>query len=97
MSGGDDRRVMLWQFGQALLNHGKPDAMKAVHQSNIFCLGITSDNQKIYSGGNDDIVSKLFQLIIEGSFPTTVLIINYKKLLFIYLMFIVQKIYNWRT
>ncbi|CAG4957437.1 unnamed protein product [Colias eurytheme] len=56
VSGGDDRRVMLWQFGQAILDYGKPEAMKAVHQSNIFCLGITSDNQKIYSGGNDDVV-----------------------------------------
>ncbi|CAH4036891.1 DDB1- and CUL4-associated factor 5 isoform X1 [Pieris brassicae] len=56
VSGGDDRRVMLWQFGQTLLHYGKPEAMKALHQSNIFCLGITSDNQKIYSGGNDDIV-----------------------------------------
>ncbi|CAH0594333.1 unnamed protein product [Chrysodeixis includens] len=54
--GGDDRRVMLWQFGQAILDRGKPEAMKAAHQSNIFCLGITNDNQKIYSGGNDDIV-----------------------------------------
>ncbi|XP_059053238.1 uncharacterized protein LOC131847638 isoform X2 [Achroia grisella] len=56
VSGGDDRRIMLWQFGQAILNRGKPEAMKAMHQSNIFCLGITSDSQKIYSGGNDDIV-----------------------------------------
>ncbi|VVC90567.1 unnamed protein product, partial [Leptidea sinapis] len=56
VSGGDDRRVMLWQFGQAVMNHGKPEPMKVLHQSNIFCLGITSDNQKIYSGGNDDIV-----------------------------------------
>ncbi|CAB3245620.1 unnamed protein product [Arctia plantaginis] len=56
VSGGDDRRVMLWQFGQAILDHGKPETMKSVHQSNIFCLGITSDNQRIYSGGNDDIV-----------------------------------------
>ncbi|XP_063831264.1 DDB1- and CUL4-associated factor 5 isoform X1 [Ostrinia nubilalis] len=56
VSGGDDRRVMLWKFGQALLDHGKPEAMKAGHQSNIFCLDITSDNQKIYSGGNDDVV-----------------------------------------
>ncbi|XP_068618967.1 uncharacterized protein [Battus philenor] len=56
VSGGDDRRVMLWQFGQAILDHGKPEPMKAVHQSNIFCLGITNDHQKIYSGGNDDIV-----------------------------------------
>ncbi|XP_060805349.1 DDB1- and CUL4-associated factor 5 [Amyelois transitella] len=56
VSGGDDRRVMLWQFGQAMLNCSKPEPMKALHQSNIFCLGITSDSQKIYSGGNDDIV-----------------------------------------
>ncbi|XP_026314995.1 DDB1- and CUL4-associated factor 5 isoform X2 [Hyposmocoma kahamanoa] len=56
VSGGDDRRVMLWHFGQAILDHGKPEVMKALHQSNIFCLGITNDNQKIYSGGNDDIV-----------------------------------------
>uniref|UniRef100_A0A2A4JBV0 Uncharacterized protein n=1 Tax=Heliothis virescens TaxID=7102 RepID=A0A2A4JBV0_HELVI len=56
VSGGDDRRVMLWQFGQAILDRGKPIAMKGLHQSNVFCLGITNDNQKIYSGGNDDIV-----------------------------------------
>uniref|UniRef100_A0A2A4JCA2 Uncharacterized protein n=1 Tax=Heliothis virescens TaxID=7102 RepID=A0A2A4JCA2_HELVI len=56
LSGGDDRRVMLWQFGQAILDRGKPIAMKGLHQSNVFCLGITNDNQKIYSGGNDDIV-----------------------------------------
>ncbi|XP_050353809.1 DDB1- and CUL4-associated factor 5 [Nymphalis io] len=56
VSGGDDRRVMVWQFGQAILEYGKPEAMKALHQSNIFCLGVTSENQKIYSGGNDDIV-----------------------------------------
>ncbi|KAG6455443.1 hypothetical protein O3G_MSEX009224 [Manduca sexta] len=56
VSGGDDRRVMLWQFGLAMLDRGKPEALKAVHQSNIFCLGVTNDNQKVYSGGNDDIV-----------------------------------------
>ncbi|XP_052743960.1 DDB1- and CUL4-associated factor 5 [Bicyclus anynana] len=56
VSGGDDRRVMVWQFGQAILDKGKPEAMKALHGSNIFCLGITRDSQKIYSGGNDDIV-----------------------------------------
>ncbi|KAF9415453.1 hypothetical protein HW555_006875, partial [Spodoptera exigua] len=56
VSGGDDRRVMLWQFGQAILDKGKPEPMKGLHQSNVFCLGITNDNQKIYSGGNDDIV-----------------------------------------
>ncbi|CAH2245079.1 jg15917 [Pararge aegeria aegeria] len=56
VSGGDDRRVMVWQFGQAILDKGKPEPMKALHASNIFCLGITPDGNKIYSGGNDDIV-----------------------------------------
>ncbi|XP_045776889.1 DDB1- and CUL4-associated factor 5 isoform X2 [Maniola jurtina] len=56
ISGGDDRRVMVWQFGQALIDRGNPEPMKALHSSNIFCLGITTDSQKIYSGGNDDIV-----------------------------------------
>lgn len=56
VSGGDDRRVMVWKFGHAILDHGKPHSLKAVHQSNIFCIGITNDNKKIYSGGNDDIV-----------------------------------------
>ncbi|KAH9636444.1 hypothetical protein HF086_006259 [Spodoptera exigua] len=41
----------------AILDKGKPEPMKGLHQSNVFCLGITNDNQKIYSGGNDDIVS----------------------------------------
>lgn len=61
--GGDDRRVMLWHFGQAILDRGKPEVMKTLHQSNIFCLGITSDNQRIYSGGNDDMVSLSILLI----------------------------------
>ncbi|KAJ8723827.1 hypothetical protein PYW07_007807 [Mythimna separata] len=56
VSGGDDRRVMLWQFGKAIMDKGQPLPMRGLHQSNVFCLGITNDNQKIYSGGNDDIV-----------------------------------------
>lgn len=56
ISGGDDRRVMIWPFGKVILDEGKPEPLKAVHQSNIFCLGVTSDNQKVFSGGNDDIV-----------------------------------------
>lgn len=64
--GGDDRRVMLWQFGQAILDHGKPEPMRAVHQSNIFCLGITGDQQKIYSGGNDDIVRSFLYFNMVG-------------------------------
>lgn len=57
---------MLWQLGQAVLNHGAPVAMRATHQSNIFCLGITNDNQKIFSGGNDDIVSVLYYFLVDN-------------------------------
>lgn len=30
--------------------------MEKQHDSNIFCLGFNSDNTKIFSGGNDDMV-----------------------------------------
>lgn len=53
-TGGDDRRVVLWKFGESLLNYGQPEIMAAQHLSNIFCLSITPDNSRIYSGGNDD-------------------------------------------
>lgn len=55
---------MVWQFGQAILDRGTPEPMKALHSSNIFCLGITTDSQKIYSGGNDDIVSNFLSNLI---------------------------------
>ncbi|XP_044599118.1 DDB1- and CUL4-associated factor 5 isoform X1 [Cotesia glomerata] len=54
VSGGDDRRVLLWKVDQALQGLDKPKAMKAQHNSNIFCLGYDSSNSKIFSGGNDD-------------------------------------------
>ncbi|XP_034941352.1 DDB1- and CUL4-associated factor 5 [Chelonus insularis] len=54
VSGGDDRRVLLWKVDQALQGVGKPMAMRAQHGSNIFCLGYDSSNTKIFSAGNDD-------------------------------------------
>ncbi|XP_076379030.1 uncharacterized protein LOC143259660 [Megalopta genalis] len=54
VSGGDDRRVLLWKVEQAVHGLGKPAVMKAQHISNIFCLGYDSSKTKIFSAGNDD-------------------------------------------
>ncbi|XP_032691163.1 DDB1- and CUL4-associated factor 5 [Odontomachus brunneus] len=54
VSGGDDRRVLLWKVEQAIRGVGKPTVMKAQHVSNIFCLGYDSSKTKIFSAGNDD-------------------------------------------
>lgn len=53
-SGGDDRRVLLWNVHEALQGVGSPHAMRAQHVSNIFCLGYDSKNTKLFSAGNDD-------------------------------------------
>ncbi|OWF46287.1 DDB1- and CUL4-associated factor 5-like [Mizuhopecten yessoensis] len=53
-SGGDDRRVLLWNVQKALANIGKPAFMKGEHNSNIFCLAFDNENRKIFSGGNDE-------------------------------------------
>ncbi|XP_011704608.1 PREDICTED: DDB1- and CUL4-associated factor 5 [Wasmannia auropunctata] len=54
VSGGDDRRVLLWRVEQAIQGMGKPTVMKSQHVSNIFCLGYDSSKTKIFSAGNDD-------------------------------------------
>ncbi|XP_066593852.1 DDB1- and CUL4-associated factor 5-like [Prorops nasuta] len=54
VSGGDDRRVLLWKVEQAIQGVGKPTVMKVQHVSNIFCLGYDSSKTKIFSAGNDD-------------------------------------------
>ncbi|KZC10050.1 PREDICTED: DDB1- and CUL4-associated factor 5 [Dufourea novaeangliae] len=54
VSGGDDRRVLLWRVEQAIDGVGKPAVMKAQHISNIFCLGYDNSKTKIFSAGNDD-------------------------------------------
>ncbi|XP_033733769.1 DDB1- and CUL4-associated factor 5-like [Pecten maximus] len=53
-SGGDDRRVLLWNVQKALDHIGKPAFMKGEHNSNIFCLAFDYENKKIFSGGNDE-------------------------------------------
>ncbi|XP_072164835.1 DDB1- and CUL4-associated factor 5-like [Diadema setosum] len=53
-SGGDDRRVLLWNINKALDSRYEPNSMKGEHHSNIFCMAFDNENGKIFSGGNDD-------------------------------------------
>ncbi|XP_029454665.1 DDB1- and CUL4-associated factor 5 [Rhinatrema bivittatum] len=54
VSGGDDRRVLLWHMEQAIHAKVKPVQLKGEHHSNIFCLAFNSGNNKVFSGGNDE-------------------------------------------
>ncbi|XP_061650079.1 DDB1- and CUL4-associated factor 5 isoform X2 [Phyllopteryx taeniolatus] len=54
VSGGDDRRVLLWHMEEALHARAKPLKLKGEHLSNIFCLAFDSSNKKVFSGGNDE-------------------------------------------
>ncbi|XP_044023374.1 DDB1- and CUL4-associated factor 5 [Siniperca chuatsi] len=54
VSGGDDRRVLLWHMEQAIHARSKPVKLKGEHLSNIFCLAFDSTNRKVFSGGNDE-------------------------------------------
>nr|XP_057912294.1 DDB1- and CUL4-associated factor 5 [Doryrhamphus excisus] len=54
VSGGDDRRVLLWHMEQAVHARSKPLKLKGEHLSNIFCLAFDSTNKKVFSGGNDE-------------------------------------------
>ncbi|XP_053684779.1 DDB1- and CUL4-associated factor 5 [Sabethes cyaneus] len=56
VSGGDDRRVLLWHVDKSILEKESPVSMQKQHLSNIFCLGMDSRNTRIFSGGNDDVV-----------------------------------------
>ncbi|XP_044291987.1 DDB1- and CUL4-associated factor 5 isoform X2 [Varanus komodoensis] len=54
VSGGDDRRVLLWHMEQAIHSRVKPIQLKGEHHSNIFCLAFNSGNTRVFSGGNDE-------------------------------------------
>ncbi|XP_076013855.1 DDB1- and CUL4-associated factor 5 [Genypterus blacodes] len=54
VSGGDDRRVLLWHMEQAIHARSKPVKLKGEHLSNIFCLAFDSTNTRVFSGGNDE-------------------------------------------
>ncbi|XP_038822971.1 DDB1- and CUL4-associated factor 5-like isoform X1 [Salvelinus namaycush] len=55
VSGGDDRRVLLWDMERVLhARSAKPLILKGEHLSNIFCLAFDSTNKRVFSGGNDE-------------------------------------------
>uniref|UniRef100_A0A8C6SMW8 Ddb1 and cul4 associated factor 5 n=1 Tax=Neogobius melanostomus TaxID=47308 RepID=A0A8C6SMW8_9GOBI len=54
VSGGDDRRVLLWHMEKAINSRSKPVKLKGEHLSNIFCLAFDSTNKRVFSGGNDE-------------------------------------------
>ncbi|XP_077092627.1 DDB1- and CUL4-associated factor 5 [Siphateles boraxobius] len=54
VSGGDDRRVLLWHMEKAIHSRAKPIKLKGEHLSNIFCLAFDSSNKRVFSGGNDE-------------------------------------------
>ncbi|XP_057656981.1 DDB1- and CUL4-associated factor 5 [Diorhabda carinulata] len=70
VSGGDDKRVLLWYVPGAIYDQGSPVVMTAPHRSNIFCLTFDSCNEKIFSGGNDDQV--LIHQIESRSLTTSI-------------------------
>ncbi|XP_053330556.1 DDB1- and CUL4-associated factor 5 [Spea bombifrons] len=54
VSGGDDRRVLLWHMEEAIHSRANPIQLKGEHHSNIFCLAFNSGNTRVFSGGNDE-------------------------------------------
>ncbi|KFM76065.1 DDB1- and CUL4-associated factor 5, partial [Stegodyphus mimosarum] len=42
VSGGDDKRVLIWNVDKTLSGSYQPKAMKGEHNSNIFCLGFST-------------------------------------------------------
>ncbi|XP_069494692.1 DDB1- and CUL4-associated factor 5 isoform X2 [Ambystoma mexicanum] len=54
VSGGDDRRVLLWHMERAIHSRIHPIQLKGEHHSNIFCLAFNNANTRVFSGGNDE-------------------------------------------
>lgn len=54
VSGGDDKRVLIWNVDRTLSGSYQPKVMKGEHNSNIFCLGFNASHSKLYSAGNDE-------------------------------------------
>ncbi|CAG9762135.1 unnamed protein product [Ceutorhynchus assimilis] len=86
VSGGDDRRVLLWKIPEAVYEGNciscsrnipeglAPIIMKKTHNSNIFCVAFSSKHTRIFSGGNDDQV-----IIHEAYYEHPLSIIPHRK------------------
>ena len=71
-SGGDDKRILLWDVSQAIDRPNKAkNVMKAKHESNVFCIDFDCQNEKLFSGGNDEklLIHDLKTGEIEDIFP----------------------------
>lgn len=54
VSGGDDRRVMVWNVEKCVYGTGTPVSLKGEHKSNIFCTVFDNENRHLFSAGNDN-------------------------------------------
>ncbi|XP_059166658.1 DDB1- and CUL4-associated factor 5-like [Physella acuta] len=52
-SGGDDRRLLIWNVAQTIFNKKKPTVIDTLHISNINSCCFDVDNKKVATGGND--------------------------------------------
>lgn len=55
VSGGDDRRVMVWNVEKCVYGTSTPLSLKGEHKSNIFCTIFDNENRYIFSAGNDSV------------------------------------------
>ena len=54
-SGGDDRRVLVWNVAKSIdADVTEATPMQGEHDSNIFCLNFDLDTKVVFSGGNDE-------------------------------------------
>ena len=57
ISGGDDKRVLVWNVCEHMLSDNdssrRPRELKTRHNSNIFALSWDNENKRVFSGGND--------------------------------------------
>ncbi|CAB3398309.1 unnamed protein product [Caenorhabditis bovis] len=58
ISGGDDLRVIIWNFAEMMLQRAPQPrmVMKQQHKSNIFSAAFTNDTKSVYTGGNDGMI-----------------------------------------
>ncbi|BFZ06789.1 hypothetical protein BsWGS_09828 [Bradybaena similaris] len=52
-SGGDDRRLLLWNLAQTIFDDQAPHAIDTLHISNINTCCFHADNRAVATGGND--------------------------------------------
>ncbi|XP_062502276.1 DDB1- and CUL4-associated factor 5-like isoform X2 [Corticium candelabrum] len=71
LSGGDDRRVLVWRTEEAVSQCCRPIALKTEHASNIFSTLFDNSNEHVYSAGNDEVVLRhnLERLVAIDIFP----------------------------